>query len=410
MCTVLAVTPGTLHAGGSGGAASIPSGADPRPVLAGTPAEGRRFSLCVGGREFWSSLQRDIQKAEDYVYVQTLSFEADVAGAPLAEAMLSSSAPDKRIIIDSFTKYVLSDRFIYAPWNLLDGSLREEVDSTEALVAELETGGVGVLFARPVGWRLYQFAARDHKKLVIIDDSVAYIGGINFSEHNFVWHDLMLRIEDGDVSRFLREDFLSTWNGKEQVSSRSFPGIDLLIADGGGNHNILNRVGGRIASARESIYLECPYVTEPFFNLLARARERGVEVQIVSSEENNRIFMKDAIKEACERFDLSLLLCDGMTHVKAMLIDDETLVLGSANFDFPSFGLQPEVVAIITDPTAVSEFRERVAGPALGRSREWNGESGRWLRRLSYDALHLAGGLIRVLNGGAYSSGSDVAQ
>lgn len=78
---------------------------------------------------------------------------------------------------------------------------------------------------------------------------------------------------------------------------------------------------------------------------LAAARARGVQVTIVTSEHINRLGMKWSIMEACARRDLQLRLLDGtMTHVKALLVDDRVLVLGSANFDFLSGTLQPEVL------------------------------------------------------------------
>jgi cardiolipin synthase len=359
-----------------------------------------RLSICVDGDEFGAAVDRDIRSARNYVFVQTLSFEGDRAGKLLADAMISSRAEDRRIIVDSFTKYVISDRFLYTPGNLLDRELRNEVRETREMMDRLRRNGVGVQFVRPMGLRLHRLPIRDHKKSVIIDDAISYVGGINLSEHNFSWHDLMLRIRDDGVAGFLRRDFLSTWDGFERVSSERFDGLEMYIADGRGNESIQTAISERIERARERIYLECPYVMEPFFQMLHGARRRGVDVTIVTPEANNRIFMKAAIMEACERFDLRLRLTrNEMTHVKAMLVDDDTLVLGSTNFDYVSFKMQPEIMAIVTDADAIREFKERVMAPGLQNSTEWDGEHPNGLRRhLSFEVLRVMEPLVRFLN------------
>ena len=56
----------------------------------------------------------------------------------------------------------------------------------------------------------------------MVDDRVAYVGGMNFSEHNAAWHDMMLRITDRAAVAFLREDFLSTWEGHDRKARAEF--------------------------------------------------------------------------------------------------------------------------------------------------------------------------------------------
>jgi len=58
----------------------------------------------------------------------------------------------------------------------------------------------------------------------------------------------------------------------------------------------------------------------------------------------------------------------GMTHLKAMLIDDQYLIAGSSNFDYLSYRLYQEIVAIITDAETIADFRERVLLPDLANS------------------------------------------
>src|SRR2546430_1957126 len=166
--------------------------------------------LLVNFEEFWTRLSQDIASAHDSVFVQTFAFEGDTVGRKLTDALLSSPAKDKRILADSFTRMVLSDRFRYSPANLLDRELRDEARETAAMMARLETSGVAIRFTNPYRPTPRKFLSRNHKKLIVIDDAVAYIGGIKFCEHNAKWHDMTLGIDGSDAISFLRDDFLTT--------------------------------------------------------------------------------------------------------------------------------------------------------------------------------------------------------
>ena len=75
-------------------------------------------------------------------------------------------------------------------------------------------------------------------------------------------------------------------------------------------------------------------MTDPFLRELQRAARRGVRVRIVTPEMQNFPLVRQALAHAAERSPLELRLYPGrMTHMKALLIDDQCLVLGSANFD-----------------------------------------------------------------------------
>lgn len=54
-----------------------------------------------------------------------------------------------------------------------------------------------------------------------------------------------------------------------------------------------------------------------------------------------------------------------MNHLKAMLVDGRSLIVGSSNFDFLSFHFLQEIVAVIRDPAVISEFRDNVLDPDL---------------------------------------------
>jgi cardiolipin synthase A/B len=344
-----------------------------------------KIELCVGAAEFWKRLQIDVAQARKRVHVQTLSCEGDSVGKGLARALLASSAPDRRIAVDSFTRWMVNDKFLYCPKSLLDRELQSEVRATAGMMAELIAGGVAVQWINPVDPLLLRLSARNHKKMVLVDDHVAYFGGINFSEHNFAWHDMMFRIEDPGITAFLSSDFHSTWAGQDIFAARDFGGIAFQLLDGRSNESAYAVALSLIQNARQSILVESPYLTFPFSDAIRAAAGRGVKVQLITSAENNWKLVDEYLIWESARSGMELWRLPRMTHLKAMLVDDETLVVGSSNFDYLSYRLLQELVAVVTDPRTVAEFKERILIPDLAAS-----------TRCTRNVSHLRGWLRRA--------------
>jgi cardiolipin synthase len=361
-----------------------------------------RLELLQDAREFWPRAEADIRAARRRVLVQTLSHEGDSAGQSLAKALHASCAPDRRLLVDSFTRHVVSDRFLHSPANRFDAGLRAEVRATREMLSGLERAGVPVRFTSPPGPLLLRFPARDHRKLVLVDDRVAYIGGINFSEHNFAWRDLMLRIEDESAARFFAADFLRTFRGRPRASLLRLPGLELHALDGRGNQQrFAESVFPLIDRARARIEVEAPYLTSPFLDRLVDAAKRGVAVTVLTPEANNFQLVRDLLSWPKATPGLAVRLYRGrMTHLKAMLIDAEALVLGSANFDIWSYHFQGEYLAVVREPELVRDFERRILAQGMAGSRPLSEPSSAWrggfarfgLRSLERAALFVMGG------------------
>jgi len=370
----------------------IEEGGAPMP----TPAN---IELLVDSGDYFRRMKEDVASARSYVLAQALSFEGDAVGLAMGDLMLASMAPDRRVVIDSFTRHVVNDRLVWTPKNLLDRGLRAEVRETRAMIDRLRSGGVGVRFSGPAGRFLERLPARNHKKLVAVDDRVAYVGGINFSDHNFLWHDLMLRVEDEGFVRFLREDFEGTWNGTQQAAQWASPGLVLHSLDGETNEEAFARVFALIDAAKESLFVECPYVNGPFLDRLADARRRDVSVTVVTPENNNFGLCRDAMiwHGNNSGFDVRFYP-DRMTHMKALLVDGSVLVVGSANFDVLSYRFQQEFMAIVTDRPLIADFTKRVVEEDLRRStpcRRTHGFMAARITGLRLDALDRLSALWR---------------
>lgn len=329
-----------------------------------------RLELLVDFAAFWRRLSADIARARRSVYVQTFAFEGDSVGTALGVALLAAKVPDVRILADSFTKHILSDKLRYAPRHLFDHELRAEHRATLKLWQDLRDAGGQLRFTNPPTLRPRSWLARNHKKLLVLDDTITYFGGINFSEHNAAWHDLMLRVEDSRIAEFAQADFAATWNGHNLLQTQQFDDLTLSTADGPHNAHAFAPVLAAIDAAQESVFVTSPYISFPFYDHLRTARERGVAVQIITPEANNwRIFSDYARWEAWRGgFDLRFYP-HGMSHLKAMLLDNRTLILGSSNFDYLSYRVHQELIATLTAPEIIADFRAQVLEPDLAQAR-----------------------------------------
>ena len=323
----------------------------------------------VDSPAFMAQLQRDVAAARRSIRAQVMTFEGDGAGRHFASLLLGRHDLERTLIIDRYSRFHISDRFLPSPRNILKASLWQERRETLRVARDLAEDGVRVHWTNPVGILFLEFVSRNHKKSVVIDDRIVYLGGINVSDHNFAWHDFMLRIDDERVGAFMRDDIAATLRGENLSSRRDFGGLEIALLDGESNPRLVEPVVQLIREARESIVVQSAYLTFPFFDYLADAAGRGVQVTLVTPKDNNMPGMSAYAEWAAARTGVALRLYDGrMSHIKAMLVDDEALVVGSSNFDYLSVHAHQEVLALVRDPEVIAQYTRDVLEPDLAQS------------------------------------------
>jgi cardiolipin synthase len=224
-----------------------------------------------------------------------------------------------------------------------------------------------VRFTNPAGLLYVRMPARNHKKLIVLDERISYIGGFNFSDHNFAWHDLMVRIDDPEVAKFLRADFDATWEGKPVASVGRFATTQMFMLDGVTNEQTFAGIIELLTSAKKSLHIVSPYLTFPFCEAIAELPKRGVTVTLVTPRDNNKGTIRDYLLWDAHRYGFDVRLYDGMSHMKAALIDDDHLIVGSSNFDFLSYRIEEEIVGVISSPEVIRAFKRDVLEPDLAR-------------------------------------------
>ena len=337
-------------------------------------------SLLVDASEFLAAAEPAILGARDRVLVQVMTFEMDQVGANFWDLLVRSPAREKILCVDAFSTAKISDDLVCSPRHLLDRDFRREVAATRRLLRNSQRDGVRIVVTNPMGilWRKYPF--RNHKKMMIADNQ-AFLGGINISEHNFAWRDLMMRTDCAEVVDALAEDFHRTVRGVNISSTYPTALGKLFVLDGRRSRLEYEQLFAVMEGARRSIDIISPYVSTPLLERLTRLPS-AVGIRVINPALNNKTVMQQGLFRAAADTNLEVLLYQPrMLHMKAILIDDQALILGSSNFDFLGYDLHQDLVLCAKDSGLISEFRTRVLEPILQQSRPATSAPSRFYHR-----------------------------
>ncbi len=312
-----------------------------------------QVDLLAGGAAKFAALHAAIAAAEKHVHLAYYIFEPDRVGLPLLDALLAAArrGVQVRLLVDSVGSGRLHRKHL----------------------AALRAAGGSVTFFHP--FRLATLRPllnlRMHRKIVVIDGRVGFTGGINITEDEHeglsakAFHDLHLRLE-GPVVGWLQTIFAEDWT---YASKRSLAETDLYPAQLSGPISVQAIGSGpeglwepihrlhlhAIADARERVWLATPYFVpgEAALFALSNAALRGVDVRVLVPRHSDsmvvtfaaRSYFDELMEAGVKVYEYQPV----MLHSKALLVDDDCAVIGSANFDNRSFRLNFEVCAALYD-------------------------------------------------------------
>lgn len=334
--------------------------------LQGSPCyEGNDIQLFNNGGEKFDSLLRDIRQAKRYINIEYYIFANDTIGRKVADALIERARAGVRvrIIYDSVGSFKTPGKFFK----------RLKKEGIEAFPF-FEV--VFPPFGTRVNWR-------NHRKIVIIDGEIGYIGGMNIADRyvdggkNFpMWRDLHLRLTGPGVAA-LQQSFAVDWNFMGQPLIEELPppltgstGCDAsvqLLTGGPVNQwmNLTLMFQHAISNAKKLVYLQTPYFlpTEGLLHALQIAALSKVDVRIMLPRRSDSDMLRWAsfsyIQE-CLRAGVKIYLYEkGMLHSKAIIIDDDFATVGSTNFDFRSFEHNFEANLIIYSTEFNAKLREQ---------------------------------------------------
>ncbi len=269
---------------------------------------------------------------------------------------------------------------------------------------------VEVLYANPFRMLLQRIDLRQHRKIVTMDNRVAYTGSMNlvdpreFKQQSGVgqWIDLMVRLE-GPVAVLMQGSLVFDWEmetgerlahllGNAPVDDSDVGAPMQLLPSGPGtvDEAILLLLLNAIYSAREELIITTPYFVpdDTLVHALKSAALSGVKVKIYLPRHND----SKLADYAGRSFYAELLLAgveihrfyDGLLHTKCVLIDCQTVLLGTVNLDMRSLWLNFENTLLVNDVTFAAKVHEILLGyEAKSRKLSYN----KWSHRPAHKRL-----------------------
>ena len=305
------------------------------------PFKDNEVEVCMNGTEFFPSLLRDIGQAKNHIHIDMYIIADDALGLLVADALIDKAREgvEVRLIYDDVGCWNVKHRFFER--------MREE--------------GIEAVPFMPVHFPQFTSKVnyRNHRKIIVIDGQVGYIGGMNIALRyaRESWRDTMLRVTGGGVYA-LQRAFLVDWYfvDRSLLSDRKYyPSI----ADATLSNDTISQVVTSgpvtpypeimqgyvriIMGARRYLYIETPYFlpNESVLFALKTAALGGVDVKVLCPMHSDARFVEWAsrsyLREVVEAGVQVSLYKEGFLHSKLLVCDDAIATCGSTNLDFRSF-------------------------------------------------------------------------
>ena len=317
------------------------------------------FELFTEGDDLYASMVAAIEGAERDVRMESYIFAADEVGRRFAAALAgrAHAGADVRLHLDQFGA---------------------DFPASRSLWRELETAGVSFRWYHPLHWRHpLEYLRRNHRKLLVVDDRLAFLGGFNIRRLNSRALSGDARQRDthvgvtGELVRAGAASFDALWGAETLPPAEAIPDdpsevqTALLVP----SHS--KRCEWRLACLHAGMIdrsLCHVYVTSPYFGpgslierALRAAARRGVDVRLLLPQTGDPPAAGWATRAAYEP-----LLSSGVRifeyqprklHAKSIEIDGEWAVVGSANLDYLSLFVNHELILVARERRLAERLR-----------------------------------------------------
>ena len=316
--------------------------------------KGNDVELLVNGKKTFDAIFAQIEKAERYVACEFFIVNDDQLGRRLKDCLIQKSRQGCKT-------YLLYDEV---------GSSQ----MTRQYLADLENAGVEVSSMNTSRGKRNRFQVnfRNHRKIVVVDGRIAFVGGHNVGDEYVglhprltPWRDTHLAIEGPSVLA-IQLAFVEDW----YWATKKFPAVEWQpVESSGGDRIVFALPSGpadeyetcgmffmhAINSAQHRIWIASPYFVpdEGIIGALKLAAMRGVDVRILIPGLADKWFIKLAAMSYVEEVTSAGVkmyeYAPGFLHQKVVLIDDRVSTIGTANFDNRSFRLNFEISILVID-------------------------------------------------------------
>lgn len=328
------------------------------------------LKLLKSGEEKFIDLFQKIEKAKHHIHLEYFNFRNDSIANTLFELLgkKAQEGVEVRAIFDAF------------------GNASNNQPLKKKHLKAIREKGIEIVKFDPIKfpWINHVFH-RDHRKIVVIDGTIGYTGGMNIADYYInglpeigEWRDMHVRIE-GEAVSHLQDIFLDMWNKctkqdiggnayyPNRTSSNAVPSEEneVAIVDRYPKKNAktMRRVYAKaIESAERNVQIINPYFTPTRIikKAIKKAVEKGVNVEIMIPGKSDIKFTPDAalyIANQLRKKGANIYIYNGgFHHSKIMMIDSTYCTVGSTNLNSRSLHYDYEVNAFIFDKETTDEL------------------------------------------------------
>ncbi|MBO7744540.1 cardiolipin synthase [Paenibacillus sp. MWE-103] len=327
--------------------------------------QNNHVDIFTNGPDKFDALFADIERATHHIHLMYYIVHNDGLGRRLVDALTEKAKQGVKVrfLVDDIGSSLLKREFF--------GEL-------------VKAGGeVAYFFPSKIPYLNIRVNYRNHRKLVIIDGQIGYIGGFNVGDEYMglnkrfgFWRDTHLRITGYAVLQ-MQAHYMMDWNlASHTAFSREVLGLfppaantgttGIQIVSSGPDQTleqIKNAYIKMIHSAKQSIYMQTPYFIpdESLLNALKLAVLSGIDVRIMlpSRPDHKMVYWAtfSYLGELLEEGMKCYLYEKGFLHAKALVVDGTVASVGTANVDIRSFKLNFEINAILYDTKTAMELK-----------------------------------------------------
>lgn len=331
-------------------------------------SEDNQVEIFTTGITFFNRLLTDIEQAKQSIHIEFYTIYNDQIGNRLRTLLEQKAAAGVEV------------RVLYDSWGSM-GVKKSFYDNLR------KNGGFASPFLMTHSNFLdFRLNYRDHRKIVVIDGQIGYVGGFNVGDQYLgrlkkfgPWRDTHLRIQGGGVYS-LQQCFLRDWNASVKPAERLthfkdyFPSAALnkgqtamqIVSSGPDAPLQAIKLGylRLINAAQDHIWIQTPYLIpdDSVIDALRIAAHSGVDVRIMIPSMPDHAFVYRATQyyaRALANEGVTIYSYQvGFLHAKTMTIDGKMAAVGSANLDFRSFQLNFEINAFLYDRQLVDELEQ----------------------------------------------------
>ena len=322
------------------------------------------YQIYVDGESHYRQLFADIRQAKECIYIEFYTIQNDRMGHAFAEALAKKAAEGVRVM-------VLCD-FI------------ANVSTPPRMFRELRQAGGQVIRVKP-----FLTHYRSHRKIVVIDHKISYIGGMNIGDQyanlgkkKNPWRDTQIRMTGRSCAAVLDGYFLTDWlcSVRRRDWEASVDYVERLPKNSGSSEKNLCQfiVGGvdtnresvkmcylsMIRSAKHSIRIQTPYFIPDasILDALKTAAAAGVEIELMIPGIKASFFLDPVttyFSGQLLEFGAKIHKYNGYIHAKTMVIDEELCCIGSVNLDMRSLLVDDEICGVFYSDDLVGEYIRR---------------------------------------------------